>query len=76
MREKATKAQSRLREVQAEPQEARKPSPSDTDLQRWIAEAAYYRAESRGFHPGAEAQDWLAAETEILARLRGGNGVL
>jgi aspartate oxidase len=74
MREKATKAQPRLREVQAQPQEARKPS--ETDLQRWIAEAAYYRAESRGFHPGAEAQDWLAAETEILTRLRAGNGIL
>ena len=59
MREKAAK-------------ETRKPS--QTDLQRWIAEAAYYRAESRGFQPGGEAQDWLAAETEILARLRGGNG--
>ena len=42
--------------------------PSDSDLQRWIAEAAYYRAESRGFEPGGETQDWLAAEAEILAR--------
>jgi hypothetical protein len=72
MREKATKAQPRLREVQ--PQEIRKPS--QTDLQRWIAEAAYYRAQNRGFEPGGEAQDWVAAETEILARLRGGNGIL
>jgi hypothetical protein len=30
-----------------------------------IAEAAYYRAERRGFAPGAELQDWLAAEAEI-----------
>ena len=43
---------------------------SETDLQRWIAEAAYYRAESRGFEPGGETQDWLAAEAEILARNR------
>jgi hypothetical protein len=70
MREKAPKAQARVREVQ--PQEVRKPS--QTDLQRWIAEAAYYRAQSRGFEPGSEAQDWLAAETEILTRLRVGNG--
>ena len=70
MREKAPKAQARLREAQ--PQEARKPS--QTELQRWIAEAAYYRAESRGFQPGSEAQDWLAAESEILTRLRAGNG--
>jgi hypothetical protein len=30
-----------------------------------IAQAAYYRAEQRGFAPGAELQDWLAAEAEI-----------
>ena len=46
------------------------PQPSESDLQRRIAEAAYYRAESRGFEPGGEAQDWLAAEAEILARDR------
>jgi hypothetical protein len=44
--------------------------PSDNDLQRWIAEAAYYRAATRGFEPGGETQDWLAAEAEILARVR------
>ncbi|MGH8143368.1 MAG: DUF2934 domain-containing protein [Steroidobacteraceae bacterium] len=30
-----------------------------------IAESAYYRAERRGFAPGYEAEDWLAAELEI-----------
>ena len=40
------------------------------DLRRWIAEAAYYRAQSRGFEAGGETEDWLAAEAEILARLR------
>ena len=30
-----------------------------------IAEAAYFRAERRGFAPGHEAEDWVAAETEI-----------
>jgi hypothetical protein len=34
-----------------------------------IAEAAYFRAERRGFAPGGETQDWLAAEAEIDARL-------
>ena len=29
------------------------------------AEAAYYRAERRGFEPGHELEDWLAAEGEI-----------
>jgi hypothetical protein len=30
-----------------------------------IAEAAYFRAERRGFAPGYEADDWLAAEVEV-----------
>jgi len=30
-----------------------------------IAEAAYFRAERRGFEPGHEAEDWLAAELEV-----------
>jgi hypothetical protein len=34
-----------------------------------IAEAAYFRAEKRGFTPGSEAADWLAAEAEVDARL-------
>jgi len=34
-----------------------------------IAEAAYFRAERRGFAPGHELEDWLAAETEINERL-------
>jgi hypothetical protein len=36
-----------------------------------ILEAAYYRAEKRGFLPGAELDDWLAAEVEIERSLRG-----
>jgi Protein of unknown function (DUF2934) len=34
-----------------------------------IAEAAYFRAERRGFLPGHETEDWLAAEEEVDARL-------
>jgi hypothetical protein len=30
-----------------------------------IATAAYYRAEQRGFAPGYEQEDWLAAEREV-----------
>lgn len=30
-----------------------------------IEEAAYYRAEKRGFRAGYELQDWLEAEVEI-----------
>jgi hypothetical protein len=38
-----------------------------------IAERAYLRAEKRGFAPGKETEDWLAAEVEIdlLLKARG-----
>jgi hypothetical protein len=34
-----------------------------------IARAAYFRAQSRGFAPGQEMADWLAAEAEVDAEL-------
>jgi hypothetical protein len=39
-----------------------------------IAKAAYLRGERRGFAPGGEAEDWIAAEEEIDALLSGGSG--
>ena len=33
------------------------------------AEAAFFRAEKRGFSPGHEMEDWLAAESEVDAKL-------
>jgi hypothetical protein len=36
---------------------------------RYIAEAAYYKYEKRGFAPGYDIQDWLEAEREIEALL-------
>jgi hypothetical protein len=39
-----------------------------------IAEAAFLRAERRGFSPGYEVEDWLAAEAEIDALLRAEHG--
>jgi hypothetical protein len=59
--------------------------PKDEDLvrPRWpatpderramIAEAAYHRAERRGFVDGGELEDWLAAEAEIDAALAEGD---
>lgn len=38
--------------------------PSDKDRISRIAESAYYKAEARGFSPGHELDDWLAAEAE------------
>jgi hypothetical protein len=39
-----------------------------------IAEAAYLRAQQRGFAPGHEIEDWLAAEAEVDARLMHSTG--
>lgn len=39
-----------------------------------IAEAAYLRAERRGFAPGHEDEDWVAAEAEVDALLRARHG--
>lgn len=30
-----------------------------------VAECAYFKSEARGFVPGHEINDWLAAETEV-----------
>jgi hypothetical protein len=30
-----------------------------------VAVSAYYKAQSRGFEPGNELADWLAAEAEV-----------
>lgn len=43
-----------------------------TDREARIAEAAYWRAERRGFGPGHELDDWLEAEREIDRRLEQG----
>lgn len=42
---------------------------SAEERQRMIREAAYYRAERRGFMPGDAMTDWLAAEAEVNALL-------
>lgn len=39
------------------------------DREQLIAEAAYHHAEARGFEPGHDVEDWLAAEAEVDARL-------
>jgi hypothetical protein len=46
-------------------------SVSDADVRRrMIAEAAYFRAEARGFQAGDAVRDWLEAEVEVDAVLR------
>ena len=52
-------------EINQNPEE----SGSTTDLpdrDARIAELAYSKAESRGFEPGHELDDWLEAEQEIM----------
>ena len=52
------------------PVRVRKRNPvSGEDRYRMIGEAAYYRAEQRGFIGGDPLQDWLAAEAEIDRQL-------
>jgi Protein of unknown function (DUF2934) len=47
------------------------PAVSAQERQILVAQAAYFRAEKRGFAPGGELQDWVEAEAEVL-RLNGG----
>jgi Protein of unknown function (DUF2934) len=37
--------------------------------QQWISDAAFYKAEARGFIPGYEAADWLEAEQDYAEML-------
>jgi hypothetical protein len=50
-----------------------KPSPAQPaglDRAERVRIAAYFRAERRGFVPGYETEDWLAAEAEVAAETR------
>lgn len=38
--------------------------------EQMIAEAAYFRAEQRGFAPGNEMSDWFQAEADVEGLLR------
>jgi hypothetical protein len=41
----------------------------ESERRRLIAEAAYFKAERRGFAAGGELEDWIEAEAEIDALL-------
>lgn len=59
--------------VSSRPAAAAKPAiarVSPEERIKMIEEAAYYRAEKRGFAPGYEAQDWDDSEKEIDAMLK------
>ena len=63
----------RIAESQPPEQTPAKPNSHTTIGPDWhrqmIEEAAYYRAEKRGFSGGDPVADWLAAEAEIDALL-------
>jgi len=40
------------------------------DVRASIARAAYFRSQQRGFTPGYELEDWLAAEREVERHLQ------
>ncbi len=76
----AAQARTRAITVPQDPSEARGQTPAKAavvkvvpitaaDRRQMIAEAAWLRAERRGFAPGGEVEDWLAAEAEIDALL-------
>lgn len=44
------------------------PARDDEHRNDHIATAAYFKAEARGFLPGQDLDDWLAAEAEFAAR--------
>ncbi len=44
---------------------------TEEERHQLISKEAYYRAERRGFNPGAELDDWLSAEAQIDKTLRG-----
>lgn len=45
---------------------------SDDEWHEMVAEAAYYRAEARGFEAGSPEDDWYEAEAELRERLASG----
>jgi len=69
----ATKATA-LQSVVAKPDASMARAPGDAEIREMISQAAYYRAEKRGFEPGLELEDWAQAEAEVMARLQAMRG--
>lgn len=60
---KTSKARSKKQETQTS-------DLSTDEFRSMIAEAAYYKAEQRGFMAGFEQQDWIQAENDIAVALQ------
>lgn len=73
----ASRGRSQARRARAETTERPQRAPErrasgdgpSAERERLIAEAAYFRAQARGFVPGRELEDWLQAEAEVDRRL-------
>ena len=57
------------RAAKAAPATTARADATAADIRQLIEEAAYYKAEQRGFAPGHELDDWIAAEVEVRRRL-------
>lgn len=54
-----------VRKSKGTPSRAVIAAPSAAEREDMVRTAAYFRAERRGFAPGYEWEDWLAAEAEV-----------
>ena len=50
--------------------------PTQAQLRKLIEEAALHRAEKRAYSPGCDIDDWIAAEAEVMARLKDSQGFI
>ncbi len=69
---KSSKARASIGVAPQEQGARRAESPAGKDdcpREQMIAEAAYFRAEQRGFSPGNEMSDWLEAEASVESSL-------
>ena len=66
---KTRESSTKVRRTTVAPMVLRAEEPSRDERAKLIAEEAYYRAEQRGFAPGGELEDWLAAESAVDARM-------
>lgn len=67
MNGQAPKAARRERKRDIVPPAATEAEAEVVDRQVQVALAAYFIAEKRGFEPGHELDDWLAAEAQLVA---------
>jgi hypothetical protein len=61
----AVKSVKKLQPIEPDAAAPGQPEIPDDETRKRIAEVAYYRAQQRGFSPGCELEDWLAAEAQI-----------